>query len=227
MKITRLETPNKDDWEIPVEFLILHYTAVNLKDTLSIFMNPDNVVSAHIVIDIDGSIYELIDCLNGKTLRGRHAGPSFWKEGNKQWEKFNDFSIGIELINYNGNIFPYTPSQYKSLFFVVKQLQKNNPQLKQFRRVLGHEHIAWCRGKADPGIYFDWDKLFQNCFINAEYLPPLQAICPKNIHDLLKEFKHFEPNNLTDRSKYWQLVSSITELAIKVIITLKKSNLNA
>ena len=142
MDITRIPSPNRDDWEIPVEYLVLHYTAVSLQETLDIFMKPNGTVSAHLVIDMDGSVYELVDCLDGKALRSRHAGPSLWQEGDKQWKKFNDFSIGIELVNYNGNIFPYHQAQYEALISVIKNLQKHYPKLKDCNRILGHEHIA-------------------------------------------------------------------------------------
>ena len=216
MKIKRIPTPNRDDWEIPVEYLVLHYTAVDLQDTLAIFTRPGGVVSAHIVIDTDGSVYELVDCFNGKALRSRHAGPSRWnaKEGLK--EQFNDFSIGIELVNYNGNIFSYSEEQYSALVAVIKRLQEHYPSLKNPERILGHEHIAGFRGKADPGLCFDWHRIFQSCFTTKD-LPLRNAVCPDELQASLIRFKGQEPEDRENRSLYWQSVSHITETAIKLI----------
>ncbi|MDD7805799.1 MAG: N-acetylmuramoyl-L-alanine amidase [Endozoicomonas sp. (ex Botrylloides leachii)] len=217
MNIIRMPTPNKDNWEIPVDYLLLHYTAVDIQETLAIFMRLGGIVSAHLVIDIDGSVYELIDCLDGRTLRGRHAGPSTWQDGNKTWEKFNDFSIGIELVNYNGNIFPYSPAQYKALILIVKRLQRHYPKLNDCNRFLGHEHVAGFRGKADPGICFDWQLLFDQCFEAQKKRPVRTAVCPASLQQTLVAFKHFEPEKKQEKSAYWKGISHITESTIKLL----------
>ncbi|MDP0561638.1 MAG: N-acetylmuramoyl-L-alanine amidase [Candidatus Endonucleobacter sp. (ex Gigantidas childressi)] len=216
MNVTRVATQNLDSWEIPVEYLVLHYTAVDLQDTLTIFTTPDKIVSAHIVIDVDGSIYELVDCLDGKALRSRHAGPSYWNGEDCIRERFNDFSIGIELVNYNGNIFPFSDNQYTALIDVIILLQKHYPQLTDPNRILGHEHIAGYRGKADPGLCFDWPKLFMHCF-SAKKSPPRCSVCPAELQASLLPFKEHEPTDRESRSLYWQSVSTITETAIRLI----------
>ncbi|WP_263081003.1 N-acetylmuramoyl-L-alanine amidase [Endozoicomonas sp. Mp262] len=217
-----MSSPNRDDWEIPVEYLVLHYTAVDLQDTLAIFMKPGGVISAHLVIDRDGSIYELVDCLEGKTLRGRHSGPSQWLQGEKLKEQFNDFSIGIELVNYNGNIFPFTDEQYSTLTWIVNKLQRHYPALNDPGRIVGHEHIAGFRGKADPGLCFDWPRFYQDCF--PEQLAPLRtSVCPNELQRSLMNFQEQEPRGNKERSKYWQAVSHITETSIKLINEAKNS----
>ena len=101
LKLTKSPSPNFDQREIVVNYLVLHYTAVDLEDSLRIFMNPATPVSAHLLIDLDGSVHELVPCFDGVAFRSWHAGVSRWNGV----EGLNDHAIGIELVNYNGNIF--------------------------------------------------------------------------------------------------------------------------
>ena len=158
-------SPSFEATPLTIQFVILHYTAQNLKKTLDIFLNKKNQVSSHLVIDQDGSLYELVSCLNLPCYKAFHSGKSFWKDNDgKSWEDFNQFSVGIELVNLNGNIFPYTHEQYKTLIKTIKHLQSLYPQLKQSERILGHEHIAGYRGKKDPGYLMDWNKIYQEIY---------------------------------------------------------------
>ena len=157
-----------DDKNIPVEFVILHYTAQTLKGSLDIFLDS-KPVSCHLLIDRDGSVYELVDCLNGSCKKAFHAGQSYFLFNKKEkWEDFNNFSIGIELVNWNGNIFHFTEEQYRSLFEVLSHLKEIYPNLKNSDRILGHEHIAGFRGKKDPGFYFDWKRLFKEVYKDSQ-----------------------------------------------------------
>ena len=67
--------------------------------------------------------------------RGWHAGASEW-EG---VQGLNDCSIGIELVNYNGNVFPFTEAQYRSLQG-DGQVQNTIPICVTLRG-FGHEHM--------------------------------------------------------------------------------------
>jgi len=158
-------SPHFEDLLIPVEFVVLHYTAQSLKESLKIFLSPQSKVSCHLLIDRGAAVYELVDCLEGKTKKAFHAGQSFWQDiENKNWKSFNNFSIGIELVNWNGNLFPYTREQYESLFQVLNDLKTKYPSLKNPARILGHEQVAGFRGKKDPGGLFDWENLFKNVY---------------------------------------------------------------
>ena len=204
--VSKIPSPNRDERRIPVEFLVLHYTAVNLQDTLDIFLNPEKGVSAHLVIDRDGSIYELVDCLEGQALRGWHAGVSQWQE----WQSFNDFSIGIELINYNGNVFEYSDDQYKSLQLVVEQLKQHYPTLRDPQRVLGHEHIAGYRGKIDPGACFDWSRFYAECY-PQQPTPEREFVGAPDLIKSLRSMASHAPEEENQRSKFWQSASSMAE----------------
>ena len=96
----------------------------------------------------------------------------------KFYERFNNFSIGVELINYNGNLFEYTTKQYQSLKGVLERLKAHYPALQNPNRILGHEHIAGHRGKVDPGHCFDWPLFFKMSY--PDFAPPIRkAILPE------------------------------------------------
>lgn len=214
MKLTvnRVKTANRDDWIIPVDYLVLHYTAMDLKDTLDIFMNPESCVSSHLIIDTDGAVYELVDCLNGQACRGWHAGVSQW-EGVKG---LNDCSIGIELVNYNGNVLPYTEAQYQSLFQVVAKFKQHYPNLRDPKRVIGHEHISGFRGKVDPGIGFDWPRFYRENYPESP-APARQAVCPSALQESLMQLKESEPESAEAKSQFWRSVSLLTETTVRLI----------
>jgi N-acetylmuramoyl-L-alanine amidase len=183
--ITRMHLPhNYDACAINVEFLIIHYSATSLNGLLEIFFDEKSEVSAHFVITEAGKIIEMVPCMNELPNRAWHAGYSRW-EDEKLWTKFNDISIGVELINRNGNIFPYSWKQMEALKELIFALQQKFPALKNPRRILGHEHIAGYRGKIDPGIYFNWADVFRSCYAGQEG-PGLQPMLPARIAAALK-----------------------------------------
>lgn len=182
-------SPNFDNKKIDVCFVVLHYTACPLKESLEIFLDAKSKTSAHYIIDTDGQIY---NCVAIDKVAW-HAGHSkFCDPEKKEWSNFNNCSIGIELVNLNGNLFDYTKPQYTNLFFLIKQLQKQYPVLKDPNKILGHEHIAGFRGKVDPGYCFDWKKMFTSCYAFVDVYPKRQAVLSKkDVKDLKKQvLKH-------------------------------------
>ena len=122
-------------------------------------------VSCHLLINGDGEVFEMVPCWRGECLKAFHAGKSQWTDSSgRLWQRFNDFSIGIELVNWNGNFCPYTESQYRALCQALRRLKEIYPALRDPERILGHEHIAGFRGKSDPGRLFDWGRVFQEVF---------------------------------------------------------------
>jgi N-acetylmuramoyl-L-alanine amidase len=76
------------------KFLIIHYTATDsAKSAINTFKDPSNKnrPSAHIVLDKDGTITQMVDF----NRRANHAGFSKW-DGNSL---FNNLAIGIEIVN--------------------------------------------------------------------------------------------------------------------------------
>lgn len=105
-------------------------------------------VSAHLLIRRDGALVQYVpfDC------RAWHAGLSHFQGR----ERCNDFSIGIELegsVNQS-----YEDVQYQRLIVVTRLLLAHYPELNR-DRIVGHSDIAPGR-KADPGPFFDWQKLY-------------------------------------------------------------------
>ncbi len=148
-----------------IDYVVLHATNGPLNRILNILENNINQVSCHYVIDENGGIYQLLKVSTDETQMGWHSGRSLLKlPDGKIKSEFNNFSIGIELINKNGNLYPYTEKVYESLIDLVKHLMALFPILKDPNRILGHEHISGFRGKVDPGHMFDWDRLFKSCY---------------------------------------------------------------
>ncbi len=203
-------SPNHDPEEIKAEFLILHYTATSLSKTLQLFQDPETKVSSHLVVDVDGSVYEPVSCLKGPLLRAYHAGASRWQSEGRNWIQFNDFSIGVELVNKNGNLFPYTSAQYEALSLLLKELKNRYPALEDPERVLGHEHISGYRGKVDPGHCFDWDRFFKMNY--ASFSPPSrEAILPAKQIKLFSQISHHLIQMKQDHESDWMKLNNEME----------------
>jgi len=189
-----VESPNYYE-DIKHEYLIMHYTANNNAamaiEVLSKKQKPvSKGVSAHLVIDQDGNITQLVPFNKGAW----HAGESHW-EG-KRWLNHN--SIGIELVNdgalklknnqwtassgkvypedqilverhklnFGVNGWPKYPEAQLNATFEVTQLLVTHYQLKD---LLGHEDVADARiGKVDPGPAFPMDEWRERLFERRE-----------------------------------------------------------
>lgn len=206
-------TPNFDARPIDVRFLVIHYTAVDLERTLEIFADPARKAAAHLVIDRDGAIYECVPCWEGVALRAWHAGRSAWSTGVDRWETLNDWSIGIELVNYNGNVIDFTQAQYETLAHVIGHLARNYPALQAAESLLGHEQIAGFRGKADPGWHFDWPRVFAACYPDQP-APERPPVCPPALRDALARFVEIAPDAAPAANAFWERVSLLTETAV-------------
>lgn len=158
MKIIKKDTTHFEDRKNggKPNFLILHYTETqNAQAAEDYFIGKivdekNGRVSAHYMIDEDGSITQYVD----EEKRAWHAGKSYW-DG---LEDINSFSIGIEIVNpgrrYGYRAFPV--QQMRSVVDLCKDImaRHNIPP----HRVLGHSDIAPAR-KVDPGELFDWKML--------------------------------------------------------------------
>lgn len=103
-------------------------------------------VSAHFLIERDGSVTQFVSCLD----RAWHAGVSCF-DGR---EACNDFSLGIELEGTDSLAF--TDLQYEALAALTRQLRQAWPAVT-LERICGHSDIAPGR-KTDPGPCFDWGR---------------------------------------------------------------------
>lgn len=209
-------SPNFDDRVIPVEFLVIHYTACDLERTLDILCNPERKASSHLVVDEGGEIFELVECLESSAgpKRAWHAGVSKLERDGKVWEGFNDFSIGIEVVNLNGNVFPFLGVQYEAIEHIIKYLAAKYPALKDPRRIVGHEEIAGFRGKVDPGHRFDWNRIAANCYPGEKVVPhsfALPAGCIEPLKLLVEQAPQVEG---VERQNFFTAVSALCEAAV-------------
>jgi N-acetylmuramoyl-L-alanine amidase len=134
-----------------IDMLVLHYTGmVDAASALDRLCDPAAEVSAHYLIEEDGTIWRLVE----EARRAWHAGRSFWV-GERD---VNGVSIGIELVN-PGHEFGYRPfpqSQMTALVALCRDILGRHAVPPQ--RVLGHSDVAPQR-KRDPGELFDWPLL--------------------------------------------------------------------
>jgi N-acetylmuramoyl-L-alanine amidase len=134
-----------------VDMLVLHYTGMRTaQEALDRLCDPAAKVSAHYLIEEDGSVWRLVD----EAQRAWHAGISWWRG----CRDINGASIGIELVN-PGHEFGYRPfpePQMAALETLAREILNRHPIPP--RAVLGHSDIAPQR-KQDPGELFDWARL--------------------------------------------------------------------
>ena len=146
-------SPNADDRPpgCAVDTLILHYTGMpNAAAALDRLCDPSAKVSAHYLIDEDGSVVQLVP----EELRAWHAGVSSWQGR----ACLNDCSIGLELVNpgHEWGYRPFTEAQYDACIALGLAILARRPIPS--RRVLAHSDVAPAR-KQDPGELFDWPRL--------------------------------------------------------------------
>jgi N-acetylmuramoyl-L-alanine amidase len=153
MHIRERLSPNHDARPVDgaIDMLILHYTGMNsAQDALDRLCSSESRVSAHYLIDEDGTSWRLVP----EARRAWHAGVSSWA-GRRD---INAASIGIELVNpghaWGYRAFP--PAQMTALIALCHDIVSRHAIPPRF--VLGHSDVAPQR-KADPGELFDWPAL--------------------------------------------------------------------
>ena len=134
-----------------IKLVIIHYTGMQSEiESIKRLKNPKFKVSCHYLINRNGKIFQMVKEKN----IAWHAGKSKWKKFNK----INENSIGIELVN-KGHQFGYqnfSKFQIKSLIWLCKKLKKKYYIKRE--NFLGHSDIAPLR-KIDPGEKFPWKNL--------------------------------------------------------------------
>jgi N-acetylmuramoyl-L-alanine amidase len=134
-----------------IDILLLHYTGMRSgRAALDRLIDAEAKVSAHYMIDEDGSVYRLVD----EERRAWHAGVSAWAGE----PDVNGRSVGIELVN-PGHEFGYrafAEPQMAALIDLARGILARHPI--PAHRVLGHSDVAPAR-KRDPGELFDWPRL--------------------------------------------------------------------
>lgn len=184
-----------------IDVLVLHYTELPLEESLRVLTDAARPlrVSSHYVLAEDGTVYRLVP----EDRVAWHAGISYWRGR----ERLNETSIGIEIVNLDGDRHDYPPQQVAALIELCRAIMARHPAIAA-RNVVGHSDIAPQR-KIDPGRRFPWatlaasgvglwprpgrrpiDGRIQPALQRFGYVPPL-AVPPREI---VKAFqRHYRP----------------------------------
>lgn len=131
--------------------LVFHYTGmVDAGAALDRLRDPAAKVSAHYLVDKNGTVHGLVD----EDHRAWHAGVAAWR-GHTD---INARSIGIELVNpgHDLDYRPFPAAQIAALENLAHDVLARHPIPP--RNVVGHSDVA-PRRKQDPGELFPWRRL--------------------------------------------------------------------
>lgn len=149
--MTEMLSPNFDERARAVDMIVLHYTGMQTaREALDRLCDPAAKVSAHYVLDEDGTIYALVP----EEKRAFHAGVGAWKGD----AALNARSIGIEIVNpgHEWGYRKFPARQITMLIALMKDIKARRAIAPAL--VLGHSDIAPQR-KEDPGELFPWARL--------------------------------------------------------------------
>lgn len=138
MVILKLNSPNYSDrGATKIDTIIIHGTeTTNAHNAMQWLCEEGSNVSAHYVIDKDGTIWNLV----AEDKMAWHCRP------------YNRRSIGIELVHNGDEETPFPAAQIKSLSELVKDICERY----SIQNILGHREIEPDR-KHDPAKTFPWD----------------------------------------------------------------------
>ena len=122
-----------------IDCVVLHATAGSLSGALAWFANPASGVSAHYIVAKDGDVYQMVE----EDRYAHHAGASEY-QGRKN---FNDFSVGIEIVNLNDGEDTYPASQFESMVKLVSYLVEKHKIARDW--IVTHADVSTA-GKTDP-----------------------------------------------------------------------------
>lgn len=168
----------KESPEIEPKIIVIHWTEIpSLEESFRAF-NPVHLpgnrsdiksagalnVSAHFLVDRDGTIYRLMP----EKLMARHV------------IGLNHVAIGIENVGGTANT-PLTDAQLKSNIFLVKYLSKKYPVeyvIGHYEYTLFEDHPLWLEQndsyrteKVDPGVKFMEDIRSETAHLKLKPLP--------------------------------------------------------
>ncbi len=134
----------------PITMLILHHTAGSLASSYDVLQGrlPHHQVGIHYLVTDEPQprVIRMVP----EDREAFHAGHSAWRN----LESLNQYSIGIEIVNLDGNVHPYPAAQKEVVLKLCEDILKRNPGIKP-TEVLAHSDIAVGR-KIDPGSFFPW-----------------------------------------------------------------------
>jgi N-acetylmuramoyl-L-alanine amidase len=135
-----------------VTAIVVHATVgPTLQGNINWFLTPRSQVSAHYLVAQDGTIVQMVE----DTARAWHAGVSEL-EGVRG---VNDFSVGIEIVNRNDGIDPYTDAQYASVAAIIRHVREQ--YWVPDSRIVSHETVARPAGRKNDPKGFDFQRLLK------------------------------------------------------------------
>ena len=169
-------------------FLVIHYTAGGqASGSIAWFANRDSKVSAHLVIDREGKITQMVPF----DTVGHHAGASRWKGVNG----LNRHSVGIELANWG-------------------QLRRSGAGgwLSATGQAVPGERVVLAEHRNSPGIEHGWEVFDEAQFFAA--VAAAQAIVreygigPTDVvgHDDISPGRKIDPGPALPMAKFRSLV---------------------
>ncbi|WP_036766262.1 N-acetylmuramoyl-L-alanine amidase [Parvularcula oceani] len=162
-------SPNFDARGTDISMVVLHYTGMKTgQAALDRLRDPDAKVSAHYLIEEDGTLFRLVP----EAERAWHAGVAQW-QGRSD---VNAMSVGIEIVN-PGHEFGYRDfpaAQIDALIPLLRGILRRHDIPAE--RVVGHSDVAPDR-KDDPGELFPWGRLAEEGLA----LPPWNGAYPQAV----------------------------------------------
>lgn len=135
-----------------IDAIMLHHTAGSTASGAASALNSRGL-SAHYVIDKDGTIYQMV----GDEKRAYHAGAGSIRGDGRD---VNDRSIGIEIVNLGNGSDKYTEAQYKALEKLLPYL--TNEYDIPTKNIVGHSETGNPNRPAsrpEPSRNFDWERV--------------------------------------------------------------------
>lgn len=213
MKIVRELLPYFDERPngAKVKTLVIHCSAQSAREMIEVLRKRE--LSAHYIIDFDGTVYQLVS----EQKRAWHAGQSKWRK----MDMLNRYSVGIELSSTTLGQSAYQPAQIKSLIKLSRQIIRHY-QIP-VTNVVAHSDIAPTR-KPDPGIAFPWEYLAYKG-VGAWYdLADAAKVAENDVATLLKTIgydtvdlpaasyafcRHFAPTAVAEDNDVYHLVENV------------------
>ncbi len=151
LNCTETPSPNFNDRLYPLDMLVLHYTGMKDGPTaLARMRDPASEVSAHYMVEEDGTVFRLVP----EEMRAWHAGRSRWQGDGD----LNSRSIGVEIVNggHDFGLPAYPDVQIEAVIDLCRGILSRWPIPQT--RIVAHSDIAPAR-KDDPGEHFPWARL--------------------------------------------------------------------
>ena len=146
-------SPNFNARKRPLSLIVLHYTGMETgAAALARMCDPEAAVSAHYMVEEDGTVCRLVD----EDQRAWHAGVSYWR-GERD---VNSASIGVEIVNggHDFGLPDFPGDQIGAVSALVREIMARHDI--PAAAVIGHSDVAPGR-KTDPGEKFPWAALAQ------------------------------------------------------------------